>query len=394
MRHAHIVGWGSFLPQYALTNDQIAEIVDTNDEWIVTRTGIRERRIASPKETTATLGFKAATQALAVAGITPSQVDLIIVATSTPDHVFPSAACLVQDLLGASKAGAFDLSAACSGFVYGLSMAANAIATGSINTAIVIGAETMSRIVDWSDRATCILFGDGAGAVVLQGSNVPGGVLSTSLRSDGSGGDLLRLQINYDSYLPHLGPEFSSNGHGPHKGPGHKSTIEMNGRQVFRFATSIMADIVKDVLDKADLDVEQVSLVVPHQANERIISTAAKKLKMPIEKFHMNLEVTGNTSAASIPLALCDAIDKGRIRPDDNIVFVGFGGGLTWAAAAIKWLGTAPETGWRDREWKRARYVLARGRSRMRRLGRRVLSAVGSYPLEENDRKEKRRQEE
>ena len=380
MRYAHIVGWGSFLPQYALTNDQIAEFVDTNDEWIVTRTGIRERRIASPKETTASLAFKAATQALAVADILPSQVDLIIVATSTPGHAFPSSACLVQDLLGATKAGAFDLSAACSGFVYGLSMASNSIASGAINNAIVIGAETMSRVLDWQDRGTCILFGDGAGAVVLQGSSVPGGVLSTSLRSDGSGGDLLKLPVGYDSRVPHFGPEFSSNGYHPNGATGPTSKIEMNGRQVFRFATSIMSDIVKDVLEKAELDVDQVSLVVPHQANERIIKTAAKKLKMPVEKFHMNLQVTGNTSAASIPLALCDAIDKGRVRPDDNIVFVGFGGGLTWAAAAIKWLGTTPENGWRDREWKRARYVMARGRSRIRKIGRRFLARVGGSP--------------
>ena len=184
MRYAHIVGWGSYMPQRVLTNHDLAKIVNTNDEWVYTRTGIRERRIANERETTATLAFEAAARAIAVAGIPPNQVEMIIVATSTPEYIFPSTACRVQDYLGATKAGAFDLSAACTGFVYGLSMAANAIACGAVENAVVIGAETMSRVLDWTDRATCILFGDGAGAVALKGSSIPGGVLASSLRSD------------------------------------------------------------------------------------------------------------------------------------------------------------------------------------------------------------------
>ncbi len=376
MPYAHIVGWGSYLPNRLLTNDEIARSVATSNDWIVARTGIRERRIAGPKETTATLAFEAAARAIAIADIPPSQIELIIVATSTPEYIFPSTACRVQDYLGASRAGAFDLSAACSGFVYALSMAANAIQTGSVRNAVVIGSETMSRVVDWQDRGTCILFGDGAGAVVLKGSSVPGGVLAASLRSDGSGGDLLSLPAVYHSQVPALGPEFSANGH-------RRNTIDMNGRQVFRFATNIMSEVIEDVLEKAGLDAEDVDLIVPHQANMRIIQTAAKKLKVPVEKFHMNLELTGNTSAASIPIALCDAIQMGRLRANDNVVFVGFGGGLTWAASVIKWYGKAPPTAVRSQEWKRARYIAARGRSNLRKWGRRVTARLSRPPIPE-----------
>ncbi len=364
-RYAHIVGWGCYLPDRTVTNDELSQLVDTSDEWIYQRTGIRTRHIAAAHETTATLAFEAAARALAVADLHPSQVELIIVATSTPEYMFPATACLVQDYLGATKAAAFDLSAACSGFVYALQMAAQSIATGSARNAIVIGSETMSRVLDWSDRGTCVLFGDGAGAVVLKGSSIPGGVMATMLRSDGSGSDLLSLPALYHNPVPMLGTEFSSNGH-------HKNIIDMDGRQVYRFATNVIASSIQDVLKQAELTVEDIALIIPHQANTRIIETAAKKLKVPMEKFYLNVEHNGNTSAASIPLALCDAVREGRLKPDDNVVFVGFGGGLTWGASVVKWDVSPQEVSFVDHEWKRVRYMMARGRSRLRRLQRRV----------------------
>ena len=378
MRYAHIVGWGCYLPDRTVTNAELSQLVDTTDEWIYQRTGIRSRHIAAAHETTATLAFEAAARALTVADLHPSQVELIIVATSTPEYMFPSTACKVQDYLGATRAGAFDLSAACSGFVYALQMAAQSIATGSVRNAVVIGSETMSRVIDWQDRGTCVLFGDGAGAVVLKGSSIPGGVMATTLRSDGSGGDLLSLPALYHNPVPISGAEFSSNGH-------HKNIIDMDGRQVYRFATNVIASSVLDVLKQAELTIDDIALIVPHQANTRIIETAAKKLKLPIEKFYLNVEHNGNTSAASIPLALCDAVRDGRLKPDDNVVFVGFGGGLTWGASVVKWDVTPPPVSFGDHEWKRVRYIMARGRSRMRRWQRRVEAAIARPPAGKKD---------
>jgi len=374
-QYAHIIGWGKYLPPRVVTNEEISRIVDTSDEWIMARTGIRERRIAGPGETTATLAFEAAARALEVADVHPSEVDLIIVATSTPETIFPATASLVQDYLGSRNAGAFDLSAACSGFVYALSMASNAISAGSSQVALVIGAETMSRVLDWQDRGTCILFGDGAGAVVLKGSSVPGGLLASSLRSDGSGADLLRLPAVYSSPVPGLDPTFSANG--------HPRTITMNGRQIFRFATQVVSDIVEEVMEKADLTPDDVALIIPHQANARIVEAAAKKLKMPVERFFLNLEHAGNTSAASIPIALCDAVEAGRLAPNDNVIFVGFGGGLTWAASVLKWDVTPPPVSLSQRQWRRMRYVIARTRSRLRQTGRSVSSMVSGSPTPE-----------
>lgn len=373
MRFAHIVGWGSYLPQQVLTNHDLSRIVNTSHEWIYTRTGIRERRIANERETTASMAFEAAARALAVADMNPSELELIIVATSTPESVFPATACRVQDYLGASYAGAFDLSAACSGFVYALSMASNSIASGAVNNAVVIGAEMMSRVLDWEDRGTCILFGDGAGAVVLEGSSVPGGVMASTLRSDGSGGDMLRLPAVYNNPVPTLGSTFSANGY-------HRNTIRMNGRQVFRFATRAISDSVEDVLEQAGLTIDDVSLIIPHQANVRIIDVAAKRLGIPRERFFLNVDHAGNTSAASIPLALCEAINAGLLQPDDNVVFVGFGGGLTWAASVVKWDVRPPDISLPEREWKRVRYVFARARSRTRQLVRRVGSFIAGSP--------------
>lgn len=374
MKYAHIIGWGSYWPDRVVTNEELAKTVDTTDEWIYTRTGIKERRVASADETTATLAFEAAARALRVADMLPSQVEMIIVATSTPEYVFPSTACRVQEYLGAIKAGAFDLSAACSGFVYALSMGAQAVATGSVSNALVIGAETMSRVMDWNDRGTCILFGDGAGAVVLKGSSVPGGVLASTLRSDGTGGELLSLPaIYHNPQLPSLGPEFSHNGH-------KQNTVSMDGRQVFRFATNVLSSSILNTLEKADLTLDDVALIVPHQANKRIIESAAKRLKISTDRFYLNVSRAGNTSAASIPMALCDAVNEGRLKPDDNVVFVGFGGGLTWAASVVKWDVIPKDMTRVGREWRRARYVAARSRASVIKLGRRVGAKILGSP--------------
>lgn len=369
MKHAHIIGWGCYLPDRVLTNEELSHMVETSDDWIYQRTGIRERRIAASNETTATLAFEAAARALAVAGVQPSQIDLIIVATSTPEYMFPSTACQVQDYLGATRAGAFDMSAACSGFVYALHMATQAIATGSSSIALVIGSETMSRVLDWQDRGTCVLFGDGAGAVVLKGYSVPGGVLAATLGADGSGSDLLSLPALYPNVVPVNGIDFTSNGH-------HKNTVDMNGRQVYRFATNVVATSILEAVERADLTLDDIDLIVPHQANMRIVEAAAKKLKIPVDKFFMNVDRTGNTSAASIPLALCEAVQDGRLGPNDNVVFVGFGGGLTWAAAVVQWDAVPKDVQFREHEWTRTRYMIARGRSRLRRLRRRIGASI------------------
>jgi 3-oxoacyl-[acyl-carrier-protein] synthase-3 len=325
LRYAHIVGWGMEVPSQVLSNSDLEAIVETNDEWIYSRTGIRERRIADPRETTTSLASRAAQKALDVADILPSEIDLIIVATATPEHMFPSTASMVQDLLGATNAGACDLGAACSGFVYALDLASSKIQTGTINTAIVIGAETLSRVTDWTDRGTCILFGDGAGAVVLRGSDTPGGILNTVLRSDGSGWDMLTLPTtnSRDTYL-------QDGTHQPQR-------IYMDGKGVFRFATRILGDSIRDALTPLGLTPDNLDLVIPHQANQRIIDHVAKALKIPEDRVYSNIEHYGNTSAASIPIALAEAAEKGRIKPGDILAFIGFGGGLSWGTAIVEW---------------------------------------------------------
>ncbi len=366
--YAHIVGWGMSVPEQVLTNHDLAAIVETSDEWIQARTGIKERRIAGENESTATLGLKAAQKALEVAELLPIELDLIIVATSTPENIFPSTASLIQDWLGAVRAGAFDLSAACSGFVYAVNMAAQSIRSGSIQSALVIGSETMSRVMDWQDRGTCILFGDGAGAVVLRASDVEGGVLSSVLRSDGSGWDLLGIPT-VGSMDVHI-PEASPNGHKMHK-------MHMNGGEVFKFATRVITESVTQALDLAGLEMSDVALIVPHQANARILHSAARSLKVEADIFMSNVDRYGNTSAASIPIALCEAIQQGRIQQDDNIVFVGFGGGLTWASMVVKW-GT-PEYAARRALYQQRRefsYFLARWRRRALQWSRRITETV------------------
>ena len=332
MLYAHITGWGVAIPEKVLTNNDIAEMVDTNDEWIQTMTGIRERRIAGADQSTASLAADASLNALASANLLPTDVDLIIVSTSSPEHLFPATAALVQDQIGAVKAGAFDLSAACTGFIYALNMGAQAIRSGTIETVLVIGSETLSRLINWEDRNTCILFGDGAGAFVLQASDQPGGVLSAVMRSDGSGGDLLSVPAG-GSKLPTNQQTIDDNLH----------FIQMNGREVFRFATRVMAQSTREASRQAGFKLEDIDWIIPHQANSRIIEKAARNLKLPLDKFIINLERFGNTSTASIPLATVEALQDGRIKPGDKIVFVGFGAGLTWGAVAVEWTGPVAE---------------------------------------------------
>ncbi|HEX3050312.1 MAG TPA: beta-ketoacyl-ACP synthase III [Aggregatilineaceae bacterium] len=362
LRYAHIVGWGMEVPSRVLSNTDLSAIVETDDEWIVTRTGIRERRIAEQRETTTSLATRAAQKALNVTDILPSDIDLIIVATATPEYIFPSTASMVQDLLGATNAGAYDLSAACSGFVYALDMAASKIRLGTINTAIVIGAETLSRVTDWDDRGTCILFGDGAGAVVLQGSEMPGGILSSVLRSDGSGWDMLTLPTvcSRDTYL-------QDGAHEMHR-------IYMDGKGVFRFATKVIGESIKDALTEVGMTPDDLTWVFPHQANQRIIDHAAKSLKIPAEKVYSNVERFGNTSAASIPIALAEAADAGKIKPGDILALVGFGGGLTWASAIIEWT-DAPSRSAYSFTWGRRQgeYALAGLRRPLVRWWRRLM---------------------
>jgi len=314
-----------------MTNDDLARIVDTNDQWIRERTGIRERRIARENDFPSTLGTSAALRALSVANLKPSDLDLIICATSTPEHLFPATACLIQDNLGATRAGAFDLLAACTGFIYGLNMAAQSIRSGAIKNALVVGTETLSRFVDWTDRNTCILFGDGAGAFVVQASEQPGGILSAVMHSDGSGGNLLTLPA------------------GGSRHPATEATIRegrhyiyMDGREVFRFATKVMASSTEEALRAAGLAKDDVSVIIPHQANFRIIDAAARGLKLPIDRFVINVDRYGNTSTASIPIAAVEAVERGRVKAGDKVVFVGFGAGLTWGALVAEWSGPLP----------------------------------------------------
>jgi 3-oxoacyl-[acyl-carrier-protein] synthase-3 len=359
-----------------LTNGELATLVDTSDEWIRQRTGIVERRIVREGETTFTLALEASQAALDVAGLDPADIDLVIVATVTPEHAFPATACLVQDALGADGAAAFDLSAGCSGFMYGMSLAANLLIAGMYDHALVVGSETLSRIVDWTDRGTCVLFGDGAGAVVLRATGTPGGILSSLLGSDGSGGDLL-IQPAGGSAYPASAETLANRQH----------FVRMEGREVFRFASRIMPEAAREVLAKAQLSVEDVALFVPHQANDRILQASARGLGVPEEKMFSNLSRYGNTSAASIPIALCEAIDEGQIKRDDLIVVVGFGAGLTWAAAAIRWSLPVPVVAppRRITFWRSLRYRLAQARSRWRRMWRRVDAWLARIPNGSND---------
>ncbi|MEK3786471.1 beta-ketoacyl-ACP synthase III [Paenibacillus sp. FSL K6-1230] len=326
LKSVGIIGTGKYVPEKVLTNSDLEKIVETSDEWIVSRTGIRQRHIAAPEQATSDLAYEAAVRALASAGLTAEELDLIIVATITPDMAFPSTACILQDKLGAKGAAAFDLSAACSGFVYGLATANGFIQTGMYKNALIIGADCLSRITDYTDRNTCVLFGDGAGAVVIGEVPEGRGFKSFDLGAEGAGGGLLKLEAG-GSRLPATTETIENKLH----------YIYMNGREVFKFAVRVMASATDVVLEKAGYAKEDIDIFVPHQANIRIIQSAMQRLELPAEKVVVNVDKYANTSAASIPLALVEAAEEGRIKEGDRVLMVGFGGGLTWGASVLVW---------------------------------------------------------
>ncbi len=324
-REAVILGTGSHVPEHIMINEDLEKMVDTSDEWITTRTGIKERHIAEPDTLTADLAVAAAEKALRQAGVDAEDLDMIIVATATADTVVPSLACAVQHRLGATHAGAFDIIAGCSGFVYGLAIGSQMIMTGMQEKILVIGAEIMSRFIDWTDRNTCVLFGDGAGAAVL-GASDQEGVIAMDLGSDGGGKNLLGIfggQFTGEDY-PDLKEE--------------KMYVKMNGLEVFKFATKIINTSARRALEKCNLSTEDISLFIPHQANIRIIEAAAKKLDLPSEKIFVNVKKYGNTSAAALAIALDEAIHERKPAVGDIIVLNGFGAGLTWATLIYKWM--------------------------------------------------------
>jgi len=326
MIRARITGTGSALPEKVLTNFDLEKMVDTTDEWIVARTGIRERRIAVEGEYTSTFASAAALRALEMAGVAASDIDLIVVGTLTPDFPFPSTACIVQQSIGASKAVCFDLSAACSGFVYALATAEKFILAGGVKKALVIGAEVLSRIIDWTDRNTCLLFGDGAGAVVLEAVEGENGILSCHMHSDGNYWDILyqkgcgsrhpATQQNLDDRLVYL---------------------TMHGNEVFKYAVRAMAEVAQEALAANSMTAEQIALFIPHQANQRIVDSVGKRLALKGDQVYVNLDRYGNTSAASIPIALDEAMRAGRVKEGDIVLLDAFGGGLTWGAALLRW---------------------------------------------------------
>lgn len=313
-----------------MTNEDISKFVETSDEWITSRTGIKERRIAAADEATSDLASEAARRAMAAAGVTAEEIQLIIVATVTPDMFFPSTACFVQKKIGASNAVCFDVSAACSGFLYALQVARHFINTGNRTTALVIGAEKLSSLVNWKDRNTCVLFGDGAGAVVIrraeEGTDAPGRVLSTVMGSDGNLADLLKVPGGA-SFCP-ITPENVAT---------RPNTIHMEGRETFKHAVTRMLEASQQALEIAGLTAADVSLVIPHQANARIIGAIAERLGLPSERVFMNLDKYGNTSAATIPVALDEANKAGRLNKGDVVLLVAFGGGFTWASSVVRW---------------------------------------------------------
>lgn len=323
MSNVGIAGTGAYVPSLAVTNDDISELVETNDEWIMKRTGIRERRI-SQGEDTSDMASKAALCALERADVDPRDVDLIIVATISPDMFIPSVACLVQSKIGADDAACFDINVACSGFVYAMEIAQSMMKSMNYKNALIIGSETLSKVINWKDRSTCILFGDGAGAAVLKRTEEPG-IMKSYLKSEGKKGDALTIG----------GADFNT--------PFSKESVErdrhiyMNGGDVLKFAVNALADSVNKVLDETGLSMDDIKYIVPHQANVRIIQSAAKKLHTDLDKFYINLERYGNTSSASVPIALNEMYEKGMLKKGDKFILVAFGGGLTYAATMIEW---------------------------------------------------------
>jgi 3-oxoacyl-[acyl-carrier-protein] synthase-3 len=330
VRGSTIVGLGRYVPERIVTNAELAATVETTDEWIRTRTGVEERRIAAASEASSDLAYHAAREAMAAAGIGPGEIDFIVVGTTTPDTVFPNVACLLQRRLGTRTVGCLDVSAACSSFVYGLSVAHGAIASRQAETVLVVGAETLSRITNWRDRATCILFGDCAGAAVLRPARPGRGFLSFYLGGDGSGADALCLKA------------------GGSRRPASRETVEhgehyiaMNGPEVYQFAVRAIPTAAAEALRRAALGPADIDFVIPHQANIRIIESAARRLRVPLDKFFVNVQRYGNTSAASIPVALYEAVQQGRVEDGQLGVLVTFGAGYTWGACTIRWGGAA-----------------------------------------------------
>lgn len=330
MPRARIRSTGSYVPSKILTNADLEKLVDTSDEWITTRTGIKERRIAGPEEACSDLALEAARRALDAGGVKAGELDLIMVATVTPDTHVPSAACLLQNRLGASNAAAFDINAACSGFVYALGIAEAFITSGRHRKVLVAGSEVLSRVTDWQDRSTCVLFGDGAGAVVLEpgpsGSDDGSGIISVNIHADGGMGDLLTIPAG-GSRMPTSGETLKKRLH----------YIRMSGNETFKIAVKTLENLVKNTMEAAGLTASDIALFVPHQANLRIIKALAERLGVPMEKVAVNIDRLGNTSSASIPIALDEAVRSGRVKAGDYVLLEAFGGGLTWASALIKW---------------------------------------------------------
>jgi 3-oxoacyl-[acyl-carrier-protein] synthase-3 len=326
MIHARITGTGSYAPKKVMTNHDLEKLVNTNDDWIIERTGIKERRIAETGQTTSDLAYEAGKKALKASGLRAEELDLILVATMTPDMILPSMSCVLQEKLGAKKAAAFDIAAACSGFIYGMSVADAFIRSGVYKNILLVGAEILSRFTDWEDRTTCILFGDGAGAVVLQRHAGKRGILSTHLHSDGSLGDLI--------HVPAGGARHPASHDTIRK---RMHFIRMKGNETFKAAVRALEGVVQETLKHNKVRAEEIDFLVPHQANLRIIQAMAQRLNMPMEKVVLTLPKYGNTSAASIPMALDEAVRDGRIRENHLLLFEAFGGGLTWASALVRW---------------------------------------------------------
>lgn len=323
---ARIISTGSFAPERILTNHDLQEMVDTSDEWITDRTGIKSRRIASPEQSASDLAYEASKRALKSAGLKPKDIDLIIAATVSGDMPFPSTACVLQSKLGAKNAAAFDVNAACSGFIYGLSIAESYIKSGTFGRILLVGTEVLSKFTDWKDRTTCVLFGDGAGAVLIEPTEKDRGIISTDIYSDGNLGDLLMV--------PAGGSKIPASEESVKKGLHY---IRMRGNDTFKVAVKTLEKLVVDTLKKNKLKPSELSLLIPHQANSRIIEATAKRLNLPMDRVIMNIEKYGNTSAASIPIALDEAVRTLRIRDGDYILMEAFGGGLTWASSLVKW---------------------------------------------------------
>jgi 3-oxoacyl-[acyl-carrier-protein] synthase-3 len=319
MKYSRIVGTGSYLPEKVLTNHDLEKMVDTSDEWIRSRSGIRERHIAADGEVASDLAYVAATRAIASAGLTPADIDLVIVATTTPDMVFPSTACILQSKLGIAGCPAFDVQAVCSGFVYAISIANMFICSGQATKALIVGAEVYSRILDWTDRTTCVLFGDGAGAVVLSGSDEPG-ILATKLHADGSYRDKLSVP-GWVCGGKTVGSPF----------------VQMDGGSVFKFAVRVFEEMAHEILESAGLTIADVDWFIPHQANIRIMEASARKLKLPMDRLISTVERHGNTSAASIPLALDESVSAGRVKRGDTLLLEGVGGGFTWGGVLLRY---------------------------------------------------------